>query len=108
MGTGAVSGAVSGGASRTVSRSARSATNRLPDRLEHELARPGVVRNRHRIVAIEAGETEALSRQVDRPQHALDREIRERVGANELADALEVHARSDQLGLDLGVDAVEA
>ena len=53
--------------------------------LEHELVRGDVVRHGHRVAAVEAGEAEALARQVDRVQHAADRQVGQRVGADELA-----------------------
>ena len=42
-----------------------------------------------RVVAVEAGEAEPLVRQVERGEHAADRQVAERVGADELADLLE-------------------
>ena len=54
--------------------------------LEHELAARGVVRDRIRVVAVEAGEAEPLVGQLERGQHAADRQVAERIGADELAD----------------------
>src|ERR1700694_5476292 len=53
---------------------------------EHELPARHVVRDRLRVVAVEAGETEAVIRQVERREDAPDRQVAERVGADELAD----------------------
>ena len=68
----------------------------------------GVVRDGFRVVAVEAGEAEPLVRQVERGEHAADREVAERIGADELADLGLGVGRGDELGLDLRVDAVEA
>ena len=76
--------------------------------LEDELVAGRVVRHRHRIAPVEAGEAEAVVRQIQRREDAADREVAQRVGADELADLLDRMGRRDQLGLDLGVDAVEA
>src|SRR4051812_41109140 len=75
---------------------------------EHELPARGVVRHGLGVAPIEAGEAEPLIGQLERAQDALDREIAERIGADELADLLDRARRRDQLGGDLGVDAVEA
>ena len=56
--------------------------------LEQELVVLDVVRDGHRVVAVEAGEAEPLARQVDRVEHAADRQVRQRIGADELADLL--------------------
>src|SRR3954454_24473303 len=75
---------------------------------EHELALRRVIRNRFRVVAVEARETELLVRQVEGGEHAADREVRERIRADEVADLRQRVRRCDQLRLDLGVDPVEA
>ena len=54
--------------------------------LEHELAAGRVVRHGLRVVAVEAGEAEPLVRQLERGEHAADRQVAERIGADELAD----------------------
>src|SRR6185369_4739648 len=76
--------------------------------LEHELAALAVVRDRLRVAAVEAGEAEAVIRELERREDAGDREVAQRIRADEVADLLHRHVRRDQLGLDLGVDAVEA
>src|SRR5688572_2060801 len=76
--------------------------------LEDELAARRVVRHGLRVVAVEAGEAEPLIRQLERREHAPDREVAERLGADELADLGLGVGRRDQLGLDRGVDPVEA
>src|SRR3954471_21310359 len=65
---------------------------------EHELPARGVVRHGLGVAPIEAGEAEPLIRQLERAQDALDREIAERIGADELADLLDRARRRDQLG----------
>ena len=75
--------------------------DRRRDRLlEHELAARRVVRDGLRVVAVEAGEAEPLVRQVERGEDAADRQVAERVGADELADLGLGVGRGDQLGLD--------
>ena len=76
--------------------------------LEDELAAFDVVRHGLRVLAVEAGETEPLVRQVERSEHATDRQIAERVGADEVADLVDRLRGGDELGLDGRVDAVEA
>ena len=46
----------------------------------------GVVRHGLRVVAVEAGEAELVVGQVERGEHAADRQVAERIGADELAD----------------------
>src|SRR6476469_5155926 len=76
--------------------------------LEQELSRRDVVRDRLRIAPVEAGEAEPVVRQVQRGEDAADRQVAERVGADEVPDLVDSVGRCDQLRLDLGVDPVEA
>src|SRR4030067_700675 len=64
---------------------------------------PRRVRDRPRVDAGEAGEAEPVPRQLQRVEHAPDGQVGERIGAQVVADALEVHAGRDQLRLDLRV-----
>src|SRR5262245_27930140 len=84
------------------------ATGRSHGFLQHELARRRVGRDGLRVVAVEAGEAEPVVRQVEGREHAPDRQVAERVRADELADLLLGMRRGDELGLDRRVDAVEA
>src|SRR5581483_8886423 len=93
-------------AARYARRSSATARDRLF--LEDELAPGRVVGHRLGVVAVEAGEAEPLVGQVERVEHALDREIAERIGPDERPDLLDRMVGRDQLGLDLGVDPVEA
>src|SRR3712207_2837300 len=73
-----------------------SATRR--DRLfQHELAPRDVVRDGLGVVAVEAGEAEAVVRQVERSEDAPDGEIAERVRADEVPDLVLRHVRGDEL-----------
>src|SRR5450759_1442830 len=76
--------------------------------LEDELAAGGVVWDGLGIPAVEAGEAEPVVRQVERREDAANREVAQRVGPDEVADLVDRMRRGDQLGLDLGVDPVEA
>ena len=67
-----------------------------------------VVRDRLRVVAVEAGEAELVVRQLERGEDAGDRQVAERVGADERLDLVDRVGGRDELGLDLGVDPVEA
>ena len=58
--------------------------------LEDELAARGVIRDRLRVVAVEAGEAEPVVWQVQGRQHAPDRQVAERVGPDEVADLVDV------------------
>src|SRR5215213_8887981 len=75
---------------------------------QDELSRGGVVRDWLRIVAVEAREAELLVRQLEGREDAPDGKKAERIGADEVPDLLDRMRRRDQLGLDLGVDAIEA
>ena len=75
---------------------------------EHELAARCVVGHGLRVVAVEAREAELVVRQVERREDAADRQVAERVGADEVADLGFGVGRGDELGLDGRVDAVEA
>ena len=66
--------------------SATGRDQRLSSRMN--LREADVVRDRLRVAAVEAGEAEPLVRQVERGEDAADREVAERVGADELADLL--------------------
>src|SRR4051812_42762451 len=58
----------------------------------------------HGIVAGEAGVAEVLARNADGVDHAVEAEIPERVRADVLANALDVHAGGDQLATARRVD----
>src|SRR6185436_12200479 len=64
---------------------------------EHELPAGRVVRNGLRVAPIEAGEAEAIVRQVEGGEDALDRQVAERIGADEVADLLDRARGGDQL-----------
>ena len=57
--------------------------------LEQELVVDHVVRHGHRIVAVEAGEAETLTRQVEGVQHATDGQVRQQIRVDELADLVD-------------------
>src|SRR5687768_5252184 len=54
--------------------------------LEHELAARGVVRDGLRVATVEAGEAELVVRQVEGREDALDRQVAQRIGADEVTD----------------------
>src|SRR5215210_9091756 len=73
--------------------------------LQQQLSVPRVVRDRHGIAPVEASEAEAIARQVDRIEHAADREVGQRIGVDELADLVDRPVSRDELSLDLRVDS---
>src|SRR4051812_24935200 len=79
------------------------------DRLfEEELPGRRVVWHGFRVAAVEARETEPVVRQLQRVEDAADRQVAERVRTDEVPDLIDGMRRCDQLGLDLGVDSIEA
>src|ERR1035437_2247678 len=76
--------------------------------LQNKLVAGRVVRDRDRVLPVQTGEAEAGGRAVEPSQDTRNREVAERVGAEELADLFDRVGGRDQLRLDLGIDAVEA
>src|SRR5262245_29699970 len=76
--------------------------------LEDELAAGRVVWDGLGVVAIEAGEAEALVGQTERGEDPADRQVAERVGTDEVARLIDRMGRGDELRLDGRIDAIEA
>src|SRR6185503_7313327 len=62
---------------------------------------------RHRLLQHELAAL-AVVGQLECREHPRDRDVTERIGADEVADLVDGHVGRDELRLDLGVDAVEA
>jgi hypothetical protein len=74
--------------------------------LEHALAEPAVLGQRHRVAAGEARRAQAVARLVGGPDHPLLGDVAQGVGADRVADLLDPEAGRDQLGPGREVDAV--
>src|SRR3954447_6061909 len=76
--------------------------------LQELLAEQLGVRELHRVLTVEAGAAQVRLGDGGRPDHAVDGDVRQRVGAQRGADLLDRHAVGDELGPGREVDTEEA